>query len=574
MSKQTRITCVALILSLLVLNIAPHFVPRPRAFLGALITVGAVLLTGKVTHDLVNDSVDKVEDSAKDVMREAQEQIAALIRQLETTYGNALNTTLDSLDSFTANQLHRLANLFDQINQKLMEDVAIIEQAVINLIKEATQAISQVISQLEDLIVVGVRGATFVIDKATYNMVFIIAIVLLSVGLLFFVSLLWRGTVPRGWVRVVALLFMSFYITLLSALMVPHVRVYAITMVGQASKLNEIGPGAKIFSATPSKVIKGANVDITLIGANFDAGGAPKAVIANQEIAPQAWSDSHVVLRLSGSLANLNGPQSIAVKTADGKTSSPIIVEFAPPPPPAQVTSWRIVPSGKVWEYKQYPAEQISCKSFGFFPDTKVKHIQVEAGWELAVDAAHTGTVNTQVPGSYPNPPLGFTETQYSVNIPPAVMRSIVYLPDNNAAKKTGIAIHAICHPHAEFTGKYAVWGRKSATGDGAPYTGGPCLAQGIRKCGAYPAEKLATFVNGKPETWNLMLTIRTPSGKTVDKSGVLTVNSPGMKITVEGVSVWMENNDLWVHGPGGNKPKLPDIILRPMPIGKLPIWK
>ncbi|HWI51507.1 MAG TPA: hypothetical protein VNT01_05120, partial [Symbiobacteriaceae bacterium] len=279
-----RMISAVLVIALLMATIAPVLVPkRSEAFIDLLVTIGAVIAGGKLAGGLVNDTIDKAEGAAKDVMREAAAQISKLISQLETTYGNALNTTLDSLDTFTGQQLAKIATLFDQINQKLMDDVAVIEQAVLDLLKQVDQMIQQTISRIEDLIVVGVRGATFVIDKTTYNAAFLIAVVLIAVGLIVFTKLLWSGKVPRGWVRVVALGFMAFYLLLFSALLVPQTRVYAITMVGQADKLKEIGPGARIFTVTPAKIMKGSSqVDLTLIGANYDAGGAPKVVIAGQ----------------------------------------------------------------------------------------------------------------------------------------------------------------------------------------------------------------------------------------------------------------------------------------------------
>lgn len=579
---RVRMISSVLVLALLMAVVAPALMPRrSEAFIGALITVGAVLAGGHMAKGLIDDTIDKAEGAAKEIMREAATQITKLLQQIEATYGNALNTTLDSLDAFTGQQLAKIATLFDQINQKLMEDVAVIHQAVIDLLQQVNQMVQQTISRLEDLIVVGVRGATFVIDKTTYNVSFLIAIVLLAIGLIVFTRLLWTGKVPRGWVRVVALGFMAFYVLLFSALLVPQTRVYAITMVGQADKLKEIGPGARIFSVTPAKVMRGSTVDLNLIGANYDAGGEPKVVIADQEVAPRAWSDSHINVRLTGALANLSGPQSVFVKTSDGKSSSPAIVEFVSPPPPAQILSWRLVPSGRAYDFKQFGPVQASCeaRSFGATPFTK--EVRVDSGWELAADEAHRGSVDAGTPGSTPNPPLGFSENNVSKSGNGQVQRVIEYLPTNDAAVKNGIKVAGACISlpfggnETRWSASYIVWGRKLGPKDGVAVTGSNCSAQGLRKCGTYPADKLAMFKDGRPDNYSLMVTIRTPSGQTLDRSTVFTPGTPGQKLTVENVAIWMENNELWVKGPGGNK--LPDIIIhpiKPLPIKDLPIFR
>lgn len=582
MAVRVRVISAMLVLTLLTAVVAPALMPkRSEALIDLLVTIGAVIAGGKMASNLVTDTIDQAEDSAKEIMREAAKQIDKLIQQLETTYGNALNTTLDSLDTFTGQQLAKILTLFDQINQKLMEDVAIIEQAVINLIQEVNQTIQQTLSRLEDLIVVGVRGATFVIDKTTYNAAFLIGIVLLAIGLIVFTKLLWSGKVPRGWVRVVALGFMAFYIVLFSALLIPQTRVYAITMVGQADKLQEIGSGARIFTVTPAKVMKGSQVDITLIGANYDAGGEPKVVIGGQEVKPTAWSDTHVMVRLTGALASLDGPQSIAVKTADGKSSTPAIVTFASPPPPPQILSWRLVPSGQAYDFKQFATVNVSCNTGGSLVRQVEKEIRTDTGWELAVDDGHRGNVDA-TPGNAPTPPLGFSEFNTKKNGNGQIQRVIEYLPSAGATSKNGIKVSAACITtpfggNFSWSADYFIWGRKLGPKDGAPQTGGTTTAQGTKKFGTYPAEKLAMFKDGRPANYTLMVTVRTSAAQTVDKTMVFTPGTAGQRLTVDNIAIWMENNDLWVKGPGGGLIKLPPEILlpiKPIPIKPLPIFR
>lgn len=163
---RVRMISAVLVLTMLAAIMAPAMVPRrSEALIDLLITIGAVIAGGKMAQGLVNDTIDQAEGAAKGIMQEASTQIQKLIQQLETTYGNALNTTLESLDAFSGQQLAKIATLFDQINQKLMEDVVVIQQALLDLLEQVNQMIQQTIAAVQETIVVAVRGATFVIDN-------------------------------------------------------------------------------------------------------------------------------------------------------------------------------------------------------------------------------------------------------------------------------------------------------------------------------------------------------------------------------------------------------------------------
>ncbi|HYG59940.1 MAG TPA: IPT/TIG domain-containing protein, partial [Symbiobacteriaceae bacterium] len=409
---RLRVLCSALAMALLFSVLAPGFAPRP-ARAGALLTVGAFLVTAKITQSLIGDVIDDVEQSVKVILQEFHDQVGSLIGQVEASYGSALDTTLDSLDQFTATQLSRLGSLLDDVNQKLLAGISAAEQAVLNIIREANQTIGQALSQMEDLIVVGIRGATYVIDKTTYNALFFAAIVFLAIGLLFFIGRVWKG-LPQGRApRTIALLFMAAYLGLFGALLLPTVRAYAITMVGQADQLAEIGSGPRIFTVTPSKVNTSPEMQITLTGANFDAGGAPAITVAGQAVTPAAWGDSFALLKLTGSVfTSLKGQQPINLTTKEEKTVS-TLVEFVQPPPPPQINTYRMVPTGKGEEFKLFGPVYLECtKAKGRVDAT----VLVGEGYTLAIDDAHIGQVvpSSQFRGTYPNPARGYSEARIS----------------------------------------------------------------------------------------------------------------------------------------------------------------
>lgn len=108
-----------------------------HAFLLIPLTIAAFVVMGKRAKSSIDDSVEKATGGAKEVMKEAGDRIESLLQEVDSTYGHALDTTLDLLDTTTSQQLAKLANLFDQINQSVMDDVGVISEAGLGLIKEA-----------------------------------------------------------------------------------------------------------------------------------------------------------------------------------------------------------------------------------------------------------------------------------------------------------------------------------------------------------------------------------------------------------------------------------------------------
>lgn len=543
---------------------------RVEALLGIALTIAAFVVMGKRAKSSIDDSVEKATGGAKEVMKEAGDRIESLLQEVDSTYGHALDTTLDSLDTTTSQQLAKLANLFDQINQSVMDDVGVISEAGLGLIKEAGLTAAQTISQLEELTVVVVGGATFVIDKATFNAAFLVAIILLAVGLLAFARLLWSGRVPgQGWVRGAALGCMALYVILFGALLFPQVRGWAITMVGQADQLKAIGSGPHIFAVAPDVVTAGDKVDIVLIGANLEEGGESRVTIGGKTVKPASVevSDAQVHLQLTGSLAKLTGPQAIEITTAAGQATS-IGVEFRAAPKPPEVLSWSLVPSGKAWEYKKFGPLGCTVK----FPkgiNTCDLRVEVEDGWELAYDAAHPAKIfSGDLDGTAPNPAFGFEEVVGADQFKggQCIHRKISYLPSNNASTKTGIRAEIAAAGFGyglscKFAPQYHVWGKNLAPRTGDEFLGARCIVTDSTVCGTYPARKLADFKDGRPEKFRLMAEVRASSGEV--KKYTQEFTTAGEILKVEDLQIWLENNALKALGPGSIKKTKTDLVIK-----------
>ena len=127
---------------------------------------------------------------------------------MSQTYQDNLNVTINSLDAATRNKLLELQGLIDQVNQTLQQDIALASQAAKDVIRKASLEIRRATLELEqslkNVIIVGGETAAYVVDRAIYDAILVIALVLLGVGLLVFILLLFLRRLPQGLARVFA----------------------------------------------------------------------------------------------------------------------------------------------------------------------------------------------------------------------------------------------------------------------------------------------------------------------------------------------------------------------------------
>lgn len=519
------------------------------------LTLLAVILGGKMAISALDRTVDGATSDVRDTVDHTKEQVEALIKQLETTYDGALNTTLDSLDGFTSQQLSKLAGLFDQINNKVMDDWSVVQGDVLQLLHQVDGTIRQTLGRMEDLIVVGVRGATFVIDKTTYNVAFLLAIVMMAIGLLMFVRLLWTAKRPEhGGIRVGATALMGVYLAFCSALLVPQARAYAITMVGQAKELEQIGSGPHLFTMTPNRLITGEPGELVLVGANFDGGGAPKVMLGGKAITPASWSADHIVVKIAGPTAKLSGPQTVAVRTADGEVSNGLVAHFQARPQPTKILSWYLWPTGQKADLsKESDPRGISwvCPDAHRFVS---KSWPVTLGGDWSLDRTRQATFKNKSLSNRlgePGADVGFVEnvTKHEVLVKGEMYRTIEYLPSGH-----GIEVKLHCKGAVGVNIKYTLHGRKYVTRDGAAISGGAfeVTGSGIKTVATYPKAKLADFRNQQPELFHLKVQLRSSSGEQVEREQVFIPGTPAI-LEFDGLKIWMENEAVKVNRPGGS---------------------
>ena len=64
---------------------------RPTAFFGAVITIGALLVAGKLAKDGIDDSIGKVGDESRALLQQARAEIERIITLIEKKYQDNLN---------------------------------------------------------------------------------------------------------------------------------------------------------------------------------------------------------------------------------------------------------------------------------------------------------------------------------------------------------------------------------------------------------------------------------------------------------------------------------------------------
>ncbi len=529
------------------------------------LTLLGLILGGKMAMSALDRTVDGATSDVRDTVDHTKEQVEALINQLETTYDGALYTTLDSLDGFTSQQLSKLAGLFDQINNKVMDDWSVVQGDVLQLLHQVDGTVRQTLGRMEDLIVVGVRGATFVIDKTTYNVAFLLAIVMMAIGLLMFVRLLWTAKRPEhGGIRFGATALMGVYLVFCSALLVPQARAYAITMVGQAKQLEKIGSGPHLFTMTPNRLITGESGEIVLVGANFDGGGgAPKVMLGGKSITPASWSADHIVVKIAGSTAKLSGPQTVAVRTAAGEVSNGLVAHFQARPQPTKILSWYLWPSGQKADLSKDSDPKtltVHCKP-GHGYAWKSMELALDGDW--FIDRMRPAKlVNKSFSDALGDPGAQGGYTEEVVQLSQEPLRTIEFLPNDR-----GIKVSARCLG-LPLKLKYVIHGRKYVTRDGAAISGGAVdvTGSGINTIATYPKVKLADFKNRQPEQYHLKIQLRSSTGEKVERAQVFIPGTPAI-LEFDGLKIWMENEAVKVNRPGGSligstpAPKLSEIV-------------
>jgi hypothetical protein len=118
MSMRLKRLAAALAAALVLGMIASMMTPTAGA--NASGTVGAFLATARVSQDLVDSlQAEPLDEAAAAALLEFEAELSVMTARVEATYGSALDTTLATPDAYTGSGITRLAERLDSLNQQM-----------------------------------------------------------------------------------------------------------------------------------------------------------------------------------------------------------------------------------------------------------------------------------------------------------------------------------------------------------------------------------------------------------------------------------------------------------------------
>ena len=266
---------LSLIAILLMSQLTPILTPPAAAapVAGVVQTIGDFLSLGANTVRELQDAIQIAGAEVRGTLDQLNNDISTIVQTLSQTYQDNLNVTINSLDAATRNKLLELQGLIDQVNQTLQQDIALASDAAKDVIRKASLEIRRATLELEqglkNVIIVGGETAAYVVDRAIYNAILVIAIVMLGVGLLVFILLLFLRRLPQGLARALLIGFIAFYLALFGSLaLVPPVRGYAMTFtgIGLEQRLEKVANEPRILDIIPDRIILGDTREVEIWG--------------------------------------------------------------------------------------------------------------------------------------------------------------------------------------------------------------------------------------------------------------------------------------------------------------------
>jgi hypothetical protein len=195
----------------------------------------------------------------------------------------------------------------------------------------------------------------YVVDRALFNVVLIISLVLLGLGLLLFVWLVFSKRLPEGIMRLIALLLMVAFIVVFGALaLVPRVRAQVMSAAGlglekEFKRVTE--PVPEVVGVTPGVITLGETASIRLIGVSLrPEGKTVTAKIGGVNVPVSAAADREAVLNTSGLAIAEGAHEAILLYNGTEAPKTRALVEVKRkvtplPPPDLIISSFTLSPS-------------------------------------------------------------------------------------------------------------------------------------------------------------------------------------------------------------------------------------
>lgn len=358
---RTRVLRFLIIVILLGSQLFPTFLPAATAkpLDGVLQTVGDFLSLGANTVRELQKALQVAGAEVRATLEQLNNDISTLVQNLSQTYQDNLNVTINSLDAATRNKLLELQGWIDQVNQTLQQDITLAGQTAKDVISKASLEIRRAAQTLEqslkNIIVVGGETVAYIVDRAIYDAILVISLILIGLGLLVFIVLIFKNKLPEGPPRAMIIGFIAVYLALFGSLaLVPSVRASAMTFtgVGLQQQVDKTSNQPHILDVIPNKIILGETREIEIWGnALLQKGKSLTVKIADQAVPVSASSDQLIVVNVSA-LNIPDGSTNLAL-VYEGRDSIPAVVSIArltptPAPPDLTLASFTVNPSSPV----------------------------------------------------------------------------------------------------------------------------------------------------------------------------------------------------------------------------------
>lgn len=344
--------------------------PMSAQFLGSLLTIGGVIVTGKFLSNEISGLIGQIGDLAKQIKKDLDD----LVEKLEETYQDNLNITLDKLDAFTRNKIEEVFHLFEKVQEGIRDDISLISAELRDSIRLVSYELE---GNLKRTLIVGGEAVAYVVDRVTYNIILIVAVVALAVGLVAFPWVLLKTGLPEGFAKVLVMAFMAIFLAFFVPLaLVPRFRGFIMNFTGIGLKARidpeDMNDAPYIINHNPASIILGETLELKVWGVNLlPEAKKPTAKLAGTELEVKSFNSDTVVLDVSKLFAaDLQGSYDL-VLFYDSKEGPREGIEIKKPVPLPNlvITEFKISPSSPT---KNQPIEvTIKIKNTGQGPVDK-----------------------------------------------------------------------------------------------------------------------------------------------------------------------------------------------------------
>jgi hypothetical protein len=271
-------------------------------------TLGDLLSLGANTVRELQEAIQLAGGEVRTTLEQLDGTLRDLLGELEKTYQNNLNITLDSVDALTRNKILELESLMLTVNEQLQGDIRLISDEAKGVLREAAlraRVLSDDIKRdLQDVVVVAGETGVFLIERTAENIVIVASVILLAIGIIIFVGILLRGGVKAtGLPAILGYGLVLLYIAFFGALVVlPQFRGFVMsrTGIGLKERLETTINQPSIFAVMPDTIRVGESQEIEIWGSQLISDTEqPTVTIAGNPVPIAAISRDRIVLDVS-----------------------------------------------------------------------------------------------------------------------------------------------------------------------------------------------------------------------------------------------------------------------------------